>query len=185
MAGAAQKLLTIVAGRGVMGADRVIGAELATFEGAPDMAADVVSGHDEAAERPFGVSTQTPAERMPGWRSRRKTTANFEVRRGHSRLLGVQPCPVVGGQRGEFRLGFGVVVVWPDEIELKCSDELGADFHRVHKTGVPECRTVGEPNPCPPATGVWQVREILDRGRGVRKLPALERLNATIAQLLQ
>jgi hypothetical protein len=37
--GAAQKLLTVVAGRGVMGADRVIRAELATFEGAPHVAA--------------------------------------------------------------------------------------------------------------------------------------------------
>ena len=55
MAGAAQKLLSIMAGRGVMGADRVVGAKLATFEGAAQVAADVASGHDQAAERSFGV----------------------------------------------------------------------------------------------------------------------------------
>jgi hypothetical protein len=38
-----------------MGTDRVVGAKLATFEGAAQVAADVASGHDQAAERSFGV----------------------------------------------------------------------------------------------------------------------------------
>ena len=55
MAGAAQKLLAIMAGWNVVCTDRVVRAKLATFEGAAQVAADVASRHDQAAKRSFGV----------------------------------------------------------------------------------------------------------------------------------